>query len=226
MAKLSEPGRVMPVQAKQVAEWIVWTTTRRSSGFWDLHYRARGTSGPGSRGEAAAIKAREVNRIVAANDVQSVVEFGCGDGYQLGLLSIPQYIGLDISPNVLRRCIREYGSDRSKSFLRYDPSCWSDNLGVVHADMALSMDVILHLVEDEVFEQYMSDLFAVGDRFVLVYSHDGPGSERTPCFTRYRRFSDWVTTRAPGWRLSERVEDPVGTGAHLHLFARGPCPIE
>jgi hypothetical protein len=168
------------------------------------------------------IKAREVNRIVADNGIQSVIEFGCGDGYQLGMFSIPQYIGLDISPTALRRCISEYGSDQSKTFLRYDQSCWRDNLGVAHADLALSMDVILHLVEDDVFEQYMTNLFAAGDRFVLIYSTDAPGSSREPRFTRHRSFSDWVTAHEPGWRVAERIEDVAGTGADLQLFTREP----
>ena len=166
------------------------------------------------------IKAGEVNRIVAVNGIRSVVEFGCGDGYQLGMFSIPHYIGLDVSSNALRRCIKEEGSDPGKSFFKYDQSCWSDKLRVMHADMALSMDVVFHLVEDEVFERYMTDLFAAGDRYVLIYSTDGPGAKREPRFTRHRNFTDWVTVHANGWRLSERLENPAGTGAHLHLFTR------
>jgi SAM-dependent methyltransferase len=217
---MSDQWGFMPVRAKRLAEWVVWSVTRRSPDFWEAHYRARGTSGPGSRGDSAAFKAAETNRVVAANGIQSVVEFGCGDGYQLGLLSIPRYIGLDVSPRALSWCIQQYGPDFSKTFLRYDPSCWRDNLRLVHAEMALSMDVVFHLVEDEIFEKYMSDLFAASDRFVLIYSTNETLQENR--FTRHRRFTDWVAYHAPDWRLIEQTNNPDGSGAAFYLYAHDP----
>ena len=215
---VSEPWHFVPVPVKQLAERLVWSATRGSARFWELHYRARGTSGPGSRGNAAQFKAAETNRIVKANEVQSVVEFGCGDGYQLGLLSVPRYVGLDISPRALSWCIERYRADRTKTFLRYDPTCWNDRLRLVHADLALSMDVILHLVESEVFEKYMSDLFAAADRLVLIYSSNEQRYENR--FTRHRRFTDWVSLNEPQWHLTERVNNPEGGGAQFYLYRR------
>jgi cyclopropane fatty-acyl-phospholipid synthase-like methyltransferase len=218
-SRTSNPWRAVPVPAKHLAEWLVWSITRRSTAFWELHYRARGTSGPGSRGESAEFKADHVNRIVAAESVESVLEFGCGDGYQLGLLSIPRYIGMDVSASALRRCIDQYRADSTKSFLRYDPSCWQDNLRLVHADMTLSMDVIIHLVEDDVFQRYMTHLFAAADRLVVVYSTNEQIRARTR-FTRHRCFTQWVAANQPGWRLSEQVNNPDGSGAGMYLFRR------
>ena len=216
---MSNSTRAIPIKVKLAADWCVWKCTGRSAKFWDLHYRAHGTSGPGSRGEAAAVKAREVNRIVETYDIDSVVEFGCGDGYQLGKLSIPTYIGLDVSPTALRLCIDAFGTDTTKTFLHYDQGCWRDNLRIVHADMALSMDVIFHLVEDDVFERYMEDLFAAADRYVLIYATDGPKPVREPRFTRHRAFSEWVAVHMPDWRPIERVDNPAHTGADLQLYA-------
>jgi SAM-dependent methyltransferase len=208
------------VRARRLAEGFVWSLTRPSPRFWDVHYRASGASGHGSRGDSAAFKAAVTNRVVTTNAIQSVVEFGCGDGYQLGLLSIPRYIGLDVSPRALGRCIQQYGPDFSKSFLRYDPSCWRDNLRLVHADMALSMDVVSHLAEDDVFEKYMTDLFAAGDRFVLIYSTNDPWRENR--FTRHRRFTDWVSYHAPDWRLRQQTNNPDGSGVGFYLYAHDP----
>ena len=216
--KSADPWHFVPEPAKRLGEWVVWSVTRRSTEFWDLHYRAHGTSGPGSRGYSAAFKAAETNRIVEENGVCSVVEFGCGDGYQLGLFSVPRYVGLDISPRALSWCIEQHRFDTNKTFLRYDPACWSDPLRLVHADLAMSMDVIFHLVEDEVFDKYMSDLFAAGDRFVLIYSSNEPESENR--FTRHRRFTDWVSSREPTWRLTQHVANPDGSGVDFYLYAR------
>jgi SAM-dependent methyltransferase len=214
---VAAPWQFVPVPVKRLAERLVWSATRGSTAFWELHYRARGTSGPGSRGSAAAFKAAETNRIVMANGVRSVVEFGCGDGYQLGLLAVPRYVGLDVSPRVLSWCIERYGADASKTFLRYDPTCWHDRLRLIHADLALSMDVILHLVEPDVFEKYMTDLFAAADRFVLIYSSNDEAYENR--FTRHRRFTDWVSVHEPHWRLTERVDNPEPGGADFYLYS-------
>jgi hypothetical protein len=212
--------KAIPVKVKLAADWVVWKCTRRSTSFWDLHYRARGTSGPGSRGEPAVVKAREVNRIVETYRIDSVVEFGCGDGYQLGMFSIPTYIGLDVSPTALRMCIDAFGADTTKTFLHYDQSWWRDNLRIVHADMALSMDVIIHLVEDEIFERYMNDLFSAADRYVLIYATDGPMPNKEPRFTRHRAFGEWVATNMSDWQPIERLDNPANTGADLQLYAR------
>jgi hypothetical protein len=216
--------RFVPVRVKQLAERVVWAVTRRSTEFWEMHYRARGMSGPGSRGDSATFKASETNRIVAANGIHSVVEFGCGDGYQLGLLSIPRYIGLDVSPRALSLCIEQYSHDFSKTFLRYDPDCWKDGGRLVHADMALSMDVVLHLVEDHIFEKYMADLFAAADRFVLIYSTNQADYEN--CFTRHRRFTDWVSYHALDWGLIEQTNNPDGSGAGFYLYAHNDQATE
>lgn len=215
---MSELRQVVPVPAKRAADYLVWLATRRSIEFWNLHYRAHGTSGPGSRGDAAQFKAAEINRLVAAHGVQSVVEFGCGDGYQLGLMSIPSYIGLDVSPRAVQLCMDQYGHDDSKTFLRYDPFAWQDSLRLIHADMSLSMDVILHLVEEEIFQKYMTDLFGAADRMVVIYSSNVTASEAR--FTRHRRFTDWVSTHQSGWRLTEHVENPDGSGVDFYLYRR------
>lgn len=220
MVWVSISRSAVPVKVKLAANWFVWKCTGHSTKFWDVHYRAHGTSGPGSRGEAAVIKAREVNRIVEKYHIDSVVEFGCGDGYQLGMLSIPTYLGLDVSPTALRMCIDACGADSTKRFLLYDQGSWRDNMPRVHADMALSLDVILHLVEDDVFERYMEDLFAAADRYVLIYASDGPLPGRDRPFTRHRAFSAWVAAHMPDWETVERLENPANTGADLRLYAR------
>ena len=128
---------VVPVQVKCMAEWFVWQATRRSAAFWDLHYRARGTSGPGSRGGAAKFKAAETNRIVAENGVKSVIEFGCGDGNQLSLARYPGYVGLDVSRTAIGLCQRRFAQDQTKSFFLYDGDCFTDRAGIFAADLAI-----------------------------------------------------------------------------------------
>jgi hypothetical protein len=78
------------------------------------------------------------------------------------------------------------------------------------ADLALSLDVVFHLVEDAVFEQHMQHLFGVARRFVIVYSSDfdGPGMA---AHVRHRNVSAWVASSFPAWERTEVVENPHTT---------------
>jgi hypothetical protein len=60
-----------------------------SAGYWEKRYRRNGNSGSGSYGKLAEYKATVINGFVAANNIQQVMEFGCGDGNQLKQLHFP-----------------------------------------------------------------------------------------------------------------------------------------
>jgi hypothetical protein len=174
--------------------------------YWEERYRSGGTSGAGSSGRLALFKAAVLNEFTAQNRVVSVVEFGCGDGGQLALADYPEYTGLDVSRRSIQLCRRRFADDPGKSFFLYDPYCFQDRRGAFAADLALSLDVVYHLLEDEVFELYMRHLFGSARRFVGVYSSnfqaDPGGGAR---HVRHRRFTDWVAANLPGWRMAGTV---------------------
>ena len=87
-----------------------------SASYWERRYSGGGHSGVGSYGLFAEFKADVLNRFVAAHAVQSVIEFGCGDGNQLALARYPRYLGFDISETAVARCRKRYRRDRGKSF--------------------------------------------------------------------------------------------------------------
>ena len=182
---------------------------RGSGRYWERRYARGGTSGSGSYGPAARWKASVANRWVADLGVTSVVDLGCGDGNQLALADYPRYLGLDRSPTAVRRCIARFGDDPAKSFLRYEPDQLVDPAGWLRGDLALSMEVIFHLVEDEVFEDYMRRLFASAERYVLICSNDAAHGEVAP-HLRYREFTAWVEQHHPEWELLRREDPPPG----------------
>jgi len=166
-----------------------------SADYWDRRYRLGSDSGAGSYGQTAAHKAEFVNAFVAERHVQSVIEFGCGDGNQLTLAEYPRYVGLDVSPEAVRACQARFAGDSTKQF-----KVVADYNGE-RADLALSLDVIYHLVEDPVFEEYMRLLFGAAERYVIVFSSNT--NRRTPidrAHLRHRRFTDW-TARQDSWSL-------------------------
>lgn len=94
------------------------------------------------------------------------------------------------------------------------------------ADLALSLDVIYHLVEDDGFDSYMHLLFDATSRYVVIYSSgssDNAGYEGS--WIRQHRFTEWIAENAADWVLRARVPDPypldplVEDGSWSDLFA-------
>jgi SAM-dependent methyltransferase len=192
---------------------------RGSRDYWEQRYREGGNSGGGSFGRLARFKADVLNAFVEKHGVRSVLEFGCGDGHQLELAKYPRYIGLDVAPTAIAACARRFHADPTKSFLLYSSSAFVDPLKVVSAELSLSLDVIYHLVEDPIFEAYMTHLFASATRFVGIYSSDAVRFAASP-HVRHRKYSDWVAANAPGFRVIERIENPYpGNDPTIESFA-------
>ena len=171
--------------------------------YWERRYAGGGNSGPGSYSHLAEFKARFLNAFVEQHNITSVMEFGCGDGNQLSLATYPRYVGLDVSHSALRRCIQAFSDVSTYSFFLYDSRSFVDRDRRFHADLTMSLDVVYHLVEDEVFDAYIRHLFAAADRFVIIYSSNK--DEPVNVYIRHRCVTDAVARLAPGWTLKERV---------------------
>lgn len=179
--------------------------------YWDDRYRSGGSSGDGSYGGFASFKAEVLNAFVAGNNIQTVTEFGCGDGNQLKLANYPQYLGLDVSITAVEMCRRKFQDDSTKRFAVLTGK--AIDLNDARADVCLSLDVIYHLVEDQVFNDYMANLFATAKRFVIIYSDNieadahyyGVPPGEAPQHVRHREFGRWIRENAPNWKLIQHI---------------------
>lgn len=196
-----------------------------SGGYWERRYAEGGTSGHGSEGALAQFKAQVLNSFVKENNVSSVIEFGCGDGRQLELAEYPRYLGVDVSEAGLRQAMGRFRGDTTKSFLKYDPRSFRDDARFLAADLSLSLDVIYHLVEDEIYLLHLKNLFEAADRFVILYTSDSDRldvTEYVPPHVRHRPVTQDIGNRFPEWRLRERVENAyphAGGDGRLTSFA-------
>lgn len=173
-----------------------------SASYWESRYARGGNSGPGSYHKLAAFKAGVLNDFVRKNNIYSVIEFGCGDGNQLSLSEYPSYLGLDVSPTAIRMCRERFRDDPSKEFKPV--SDYSNQ----RADLALSLDVIFHLVEDDCFDNYMKKLFGASDKHVIIYSSDSNNNEGMAPHVRHRQFTAWVKKNKKEWTLKEILYNP------------------
>ena len=171
-----------------------------SGKYWEDRYNSEGNSGVGSYGKFAAFKAEVINAFVATRGVQSVVEFGCGDGNQLMLARYPTYAGYDVSETAVRQCQRLFSGDATKMF------AFMSQYRGERADLVLSLDVIYHLVEDRVFEDYMRTLVGAADRYVIIYaSNSDDNREYQGPHIKHRKFSAWLQQNALDWDLLEHI---------------------
>lgn len=195
--------------------------------YWEQRYKSGGNSGPGSYNRLAAFKAEVINRFVAEKNIQSVIDFGCGDGNNLLLMQFPHYTGLDVSPTAIEICREKFKHDETKKFFLYNDS----NSHLFNAYLSLSADVIYHLVEDDLYEKYMRYLFDAAEKYVIIYA-----VMKTNEFSYHekgRDFLQWIQVNKPSFKLINTVEnrykyyskDPHNTSNASFFFFEKIKPI-
>lgn len=178
-----------------------WTT---SSNYWEERYVSGGNSGIGSYGRLAEYKAEIINQFVEENNISSVIEWGCGDGNQLLLANYPNYLGLDVSKEAVRICSEKFKNDITKRFHCITEDSTFDD----EAELALSLDVIYHLIEDNVYDNYMRRLFASSRKYVCIYSCNDEEKLVPAIHVKHRKFTDWIDKNVcDKWRLKSHVQN-------------------
>lgn len=136
-------------------------------GYWNERYKGNRNSGSGSYGRLAKFKSEVINKFIKENKLKEIIEFGCGDGNQLQYFNIDKYIGIDISEEALRICKDKYQDFENKYFYSYE-ELYNLNQKV---ECAISLDVIYHLSDDEVYYRYLKDIFSTAKKYVIIYSN-------------------------------------------------------
>lgn len=187
----------------------------KSGEYWEERYHGGGNSGAGSYGHLAEFKAEIINEFIQQYEIKSIIEWGCGDGNQLGMFECEEYTGYDVSETAVRMCREKYVHDDKKQFIHYA----GDRVKVnKKADMAMSLDVIYHLIEDDVFETYMHNLFESAARCICIYSSNE--DRRTALHVKRRKFSDYVEMKFPEWKLEKVIKQkyPEDTRSDFYFY--------
>lgn len=120
------------------------------------------------------------------------------------MLQVQSYTGYDVSEMALQICKEKFLNAPDKVFRHYDGSI-VDDIGFY--DMAISLDVIYHLVEDEIFGNYLCNLFNSSNKYVCIYSSNYEARQSTE-YIRRRKFTKHVECLFPNWSLMSVVENP------------------
>ncbi len=169
-----------------------------SENYWIERYESGGNSGAGSYNELSHFKADVINNFTLKKNIETVIEYGCGDGNQLKLATYGSYIGFDVSQKSIFICKKIFENDDTKKFELIK------NYNGETAQLALSLDVIYHLTEDQVFVDYMNRLFESAEVYVIIYSSNTDLQEFDQSMhVKHRKFTDWVQENKMNWNLEQ-----------------------
>jgi hypothetical protein len=171
-----------------------------SKEYWEKRYSSGGNSGSGSYNNLALFKSSIINNFVSKNNISTVIEWGSGDCNQLSLANYSSYIGFDVSKSAIQICQSKFKNDKTKTFINMNDNFTNDK----KADLSISLDVIYHLLEDNVFSLYMQNLFNSSKKYVCIYSSNV--NKKWSEHVRHRKFTDWIDKYLSNeWKIKEYI---------------------
>lgn len=206
---------------KKILRTIKKTKFVGTINYWESRYTSNGTSGEGSYGDVAKFKAEIVNEFVNRNNIQTVIEFGCGDGNQILLANYPYYLGFDVSKKAVEICKNKFISDKTKSFIWYDPNLTHNVGNFIKADLTMSLEVIFHLIENSIFQKYMDDLFASSKKYVIIYSSNKEANDPAS-HVKHRVFTKYIEENIKDFELMEKIPGkyPEKSFADFYIYKK------
>lgn len=168
-----------------------------SADYWEKRYKSGGNSGAGSYGRLVVFKSRFINQFIQSNNLKTMIEHGCGDGNLASMITVDNYVGIDVSMTAVELCKSLMSADDSKKFLHSENQDRKQQY-----DLSLSSDVIFHLIEDDIYYNYMCRLFDSSSKYVIIYSSNHENNEKSSIHVRHRNFVSWIKKHREDFRLA------------------------
>jgi hypothetical protein len=183
--------------------------------IWETHYLNGENSGDGSYGDLCFFKTNVLNEHIRKHNIQSIFDFGSGDGSQIENVITKNYVGVDISKKAVSLCRERYSSDSTKIFYYVGDYTFDKTF-----DMTMSLDVIYHILEDDLYRDYMNKLFRSSNKWVIIYSSNYSGHKHQHMYTK--KFTDDVAEWFKNFRLVETIPQlyPNKSSADFYIFEK------
>ena len=82
--------------------------TFSSKDYWEKRYARGGNSGSGSYNQIAEFKNKIINEFIDFENINKVLDYGCGDGNQCKGIKATNYLGIDISKTSIKICKEKF----------------------------------------------------------------------------------------------------------------------
>jgi hypothetical protein len=142
--------------------------TERS--YWNKKYQEGGISGKGSIGKYKRWKWKKIYYIIGRLTHKSVVDVGCGDmrfwerDYMGGLRRCGEYVGIDISDEIIAQNIEKYPD---RTFLLGNAKM--PFVGV-SGEVVLCMDLLFHIMNSNDFADIILRLGEYSEKWIVIYN--------------------------------------------------------
>lgn len=189
-----------------------------SAVYWEKRYKEGGDSGSGAYGILAKFKAKHINDFIKKNNIKNVVELGCGDGANLKLYKFTNYVGYDVSSTIIKANKKKF-NDKNYQFELIKNIDQNKKF-----ELSLSLDVLYHLTEKFVFEEYLDTLFNISSKYVIIYSSNFDSYDNINAHVRHRNFeykvpnSFKLINQIPNDFPSKGIHDPTGKTSVSEFF--------
>jgi hypothetical protein len=154
-----------------------------SAKYWEERYVNGGNSGNGSYGFLAEYKRDFINQFIVDNNIKSLLEYGCGDCNQLSMIDCETIVGVDVSKTAVDICQNLLPNSR---FIDLS----SQKFPKIKTDLLLSLDVIYHLIEDDVYEKYIENIINHGSEYLIIYSANFENEGNFSIHVKPRKFTE------------------------------------
>lgn len=165
--------------------------------YWENRYRNGGISGSGSYGTLGEFKARIVNQLIQEHNIDSVIDWGCGDGNIVSKIRAIDYLGVEISHTAISICKKRCLGDQHKNFIHLAQALNPK------AELTLSLDVLQFQNTNEIYKKHLEDLFTSSAKWVIIYAPNQ--QERYSDFVVCRNFVKDIESYYPNFQLYRHI---------------------
>jgi 2-polyprenyl-3-methyl-5-hydroxy-6-metoxy-1,4-benzoquinol methylase len=195
----------------------IWHEAFPNATFWEWRYRTNPTlgSGLGSRGKALSEKRDLLVSLIDVLHPASVLDVGCGDGEATKGMSLPSYVGLDLSLEAIHRA--QLGNPTGD----YRVGTLADH--AVDADLTLCLDVLIHQAEMATYVDLVDRLLRSAKKALLISGYERAPDTNSPMVHFHEPLSTTLERLAP---LARRDQLREVHGITTILVLKEDIPID
>lgn len=143
--------------------------------YWDMRYKFGGISGSGSVGKIRADKWVIMDKYI--DNIDDIIDVGCGDLVFWGNRMPKNYTGIDISSYRIEKNQELYPD---KLFITSPAQI---RLDLPPTKIVTCMDVLQHIMNDKIFEDIIYNLIHYSSKWIFI--HTWKTNPLRPLFTDY-----------------------------------------